>query len=50
MNKNTSIALKDIKLEWDFSKIYKSDNDPQIEKDIDLIIDLYSDFAKKIFQ
>lgn len=47
MTKNTPIGKKDIKMEWDFSKIYKSDNDPQIEKDVDSIIGVYADFAKK---
>ena len=35
------------KTEWDFSKLYKSDTDPKLEKDIVLIEEKFNSFAKK---
>lgn len=42
--KKTQFAFK---TEWDFSKIYKSDKDPRIEKDIEKIEETFKSFAKK---
>ncbi len=39
--------MKDIKTEWDFTKIYKNINDPKIEKDVDMICRHLVNFAKK---
>ncbi|MEI6553007.1 MAG: hypothetical protein WCO09_00390, partial [bacterium] len=35
------------KTQWDFSKIYKSEKDPQIEKDVELIEQKFQAFSKK---
>ncbi len=45
MSKQTE--TKKIKTEWDLSLLYKSINDPQIEKDIVLAERIYSNFEKK---
>ena len=47
-NKTTDVKHKfPFKTEWDFSKLYKSDTDPKIEKDVEAIEEKYKAFAKK---
>jgi oligoendopeptidase F len=49
MTKSKTVTAKEFpfKTEWDFSKLYKSDKDPKIEKDVALIEEKFKAFAKK---
>lgn len=49
MNKNKNTSLSKIKVQpnWNFQSLYSGISDPQLEKDTDALVQVYTRFAKK---